>query len=175
MSRGVLPLFVAFRLRLFLFLQALSCAFLPTDFNLLHWKSRFCCHSVWPVIASKIFSSSNQCPPLHWNIKTFLLAYACLASLYVHKFAFLRATSPFSLSAEIISVTFLGRTKSASKPAFSANCDIESEFQCYDSEKVTQTTFFGISQNLAFSREISQIRSALPSDVKHRAEIVARL
>ena len=72
-------------------------------------------------------------------------------------------------------MTFLGRTKSASKPAFSVNCGIESEFQRHGSEKVTQTTFFGISQNLAFSREISQIRSALPSDVKRRAEIVARL
>lgn len=81
----------------------------------------------------------------------------------------------FSLSAELISVTFLGRTKSASKPAFFANCGIESEFQCHSSEKVAQTTFFEISQNLAFSREISQIRSALPSGVKRRAEIVARL
>ena len=92
--------------------------------------------------------------------------------LYVRKSAFLCGASPLSGLTEIaeeihsLSVTFLGRTKSASKPAFSANCGTESEFQRHDSEKVTQTTFFGISQILAFSREISPIRSALPSGVK---------
>ena len=101
--------------------------------------------------------------------------------LYVRKSAFFMCRITLSLLTEIaeeihfLSVTFLGRTKSASKPAFFANCGIESEFQCHGYEKVTQTTFFEISQNLAFSREISQIRSALPSDVKRRAEIVARL
>ena len=85
---------------------------------------------------------------------------------------FLCVASPLSLLTEIaeeihfLSVTFLGRTKSASKPAFFANYGIESEFQCHGYEKVTQTTFFKISQILAFSREISPIRSALPSGVK---------
>jgi hypothetical protein len=55
------------------------------------------------------------------------------------------------------------------------NSGIEGEFQCHGSEKVAQLIFSANSQNLALSREISQIRSALPSDVKRRAEIVARL